>query len=67
MTMKEACAYLRIGRTTFYRWIDEGRIPPGRKLSPHSRRWFQSEIEGVMRNDTDNGKEADAMKNDAGK
>ena len=57
MTAKEACEYLHIGRTTFYRMIDEGRIPPGIKISKRAVRWLRSWIEGVMNGNTDNGKE----------
>ncbi len=65
MTAKEACEYLHIGRTTFYRMIEEGRIPPGRKISKRSVRWLRSWIEAVMKDDTDNRKEADT--HDTGK
>ncbi len=59
MTAKEACEYLHIGRTTFYRMIEEGRIPPGKKISKRSVRWLRSWIEAVMTGDTDGRKEAD--------
>lgn len=48
MTAKEACEYLKIGNSTFYRWIAEGRIPPGKKISKRSVRWPRSTIEAVM-------------------
>ncbi len=31
--------------TTLYRWIAEGRFPPGVKLGPNTRAWTEDEIE----------------------
>ena len=35
-------------RATLYRWIKEGRFPPGRKLGPNTRTWTEDEVEAVI-------------------
>lgn len=49
---KDAAAYLRIGQSTFFRWLAEGRIPshPG---PPGSRiRWYRTdELDAFVRGD----------------
>jgi predicted DNA-binding transcriptional regulator AlpA len=35
----ECAAYLGIGRSTFWRWVKIGKIPPGVHLSPRCTVW----------------------------
>lgn len=42
---KEAAAFLGIGKSTFWRWVQEGRIPEGIKLSPRATVWTVETLE----------------------
>ena len=47
---REAAAKLSIATSTFWKWVASGRLPKGRKLSPRTRVWLESEINAVLAN-----------------
>ena len=44
LTVKQVCSELHISNSTFYQWLNEGRLPPGVEFGPQSKRWKMSEI-----------------------
>ena len=45
---KQAQQFLGIKQSTFYQWIQEGRICHGRYLGPKSPRWTREELESAF-------------------
>ena len=45
---REVCKQVGLSRISIYRRMNEGRFPPGRKLSGNVVRWRQSEISAWM-------------------
>jgi prophage regulatory protein len=45
LTIKEVGFKVSMGRSTIYRWITEGRFPPGIELSVGMVRWRESVID----------------------
>lgn len=41
---KEATRLLRIGKSTFWRWVADGRIPPGKRLSARCTVWKRADV-----------------------
>ena len=41
----QLCARLHIGKTTLYRWINEGRFPEGKKMGKRAVRWHKEQLE----------------------
>lgn len=39
---------LPIGRSTFYAWLAEGRLPPGKRLGVRVRVWAQADLLALM-------------------
>ncbi len=39
MRAKHAAAFLGIGESTFWRWVKEGRLPKGARLSARATVW----------------------------
>ena len=50
LTPKQASKYLNISITTFYSWVAQGILPPGKPFSPKSKRWRKSEIDEWQKN-----------------
>lgn len=48
MRAKEACRYCGFGKTTLYRYVSEGRLPRGRKLTPRCVVWLKSELDAFL-------------------
>jgi prophage regulatory protein len=48
MKVKEIAAMTRLGVSTIYRMVDEGRFPRPRRLSPNCVRWIASDVEAWM-------------------
>jgi len=51
MTLRaaEAAKFLSIGKSTLYRWIADGRLPPGRRLlNSKIRVWLVVELMAVL-------------------
>ena len=44
LTPKQVCKYLNIAYTTFFEWVRNGKLPPGREFSPKAKRWRMSDI-----------------------
>lgn len=50
LSAKSAADWLSISRSTFYRLLQEGKLPPPRyPLSPHMPRWLKSDILGYLK------------------
>ena len=45
LTTPEACAYLRVSRTTLMRLVESGRIPPPLKITPRRNLWLREELD----------------------
>ena len=45
---KDAAAFLAVGKSTFWRWAREGRIPPGIRLSNRATVWRKSDLEDFI-------------------
>lgn len=48
LTLAEVRARVKLGRTTIYRWIADGRFPKQVFLAPQVVRWRQSAIDRWM-------------------
>ena len=44
LTYFDVCGRYKIGITTFYRWIAEGRLPQGYQFGKNCVRWKLSEL-----------------------
>lgn len=51
---KEAAKLLRIGESTFWRWVQQGRISQGTKLGPRVTVWRRAEVVALVEGDTAN-------------
>lgn len=45
---KSAAAFLGIGESTFWRWVKEGRIPKGTRLSARATVWKREDLEQFL-------------------
>ena len=45
LTVQEVCKVLKISDATFYKYLNEGLLPPGFEFGPRSKRWKLSDIE----------------------
>lgn len=45
---KSAAAFLGIGQSTFWRWVAEGKLPKGKRLSPRVTVWMQADLEKFL-------------------
>ena len=45
LNVQEVCKVLKISDATFYKYLNEGLLPPGFEFGPRSKRWKLSEIE----------------------
>ena len=50
LTIKEICLIARISRTTVYAMIENGQMPPPKKLGVKSIRWPTAEIREWLKN-----------------
>ena len=48
MRPKNAAAMLGIGLSTFWRYVQQGRLPPGTHLSPRCTVWLRSDLEAFL-------------------
>ncbi|MFA5958760.1 helix-turn-helix transcriptional regulator [Hyphomicrobium sp.] len=48
MCIKELCHKVGMGKSTIYRWIDDGQFPEGVKLASQMVRWRESVIDAWM-------------------
>jgi prophage regulatory protein len=45
LNLKDVRSITKLGRTTIYRWMDQGKFPKPIKLSDASIRWRESDLE----------------------
>lgn len=48
MRAKAGAAFLGIGQSTFWRWVKEGKLPKGRRLSARATVWTRAELEQFL-------------------
>lgn len=48
MRVKEGAAFLGIAESTFWRWVKEGRLPKGRRLSARATVWMKEDLERFL-------------------
>ena len=48
MRAKSAAAFLDIGESTFWRWVKEGRLPKGTRLSARATVWMREDREWLL-------------------
>ena len=47
---RDSAEFLAIGKSTFWRWVQQGRIPPGIRLSARCTVWRKSVLEHFLMN-----------------
>ena len=45
---KSAAAFLGIGESTFWRWVAQGRLPKGTRLSARATVWKREDLERFL-------------------
>jgi predicted DNA-binding transcriptional regulator AlpA len=45
---KDAAAHLALGESTFWRWVKDGRLPKGTRLSARVTVWRVSDLEAFL-------------------
>ena len=53
---KDAAAFLGIGPSTFWRWVAEGKLPRGIRLSARCTVWRREFLEKVLEQAAEGGK-----------
>lgn len=48
MRAHDAAAFLGVAVSTFWRWVSQGRLPKGKRLSPRCTVWLRSDIERFL-------------------
>lgn len=48
MRAADAAKYLGIALSTFWRWVSQGRLPKGKRLSARCTVWLRSDIERFL-------------------
>ncbi len=49
LTVREAAAYLRVTRSTIYRWCEEGRVRYFELEGGRGRRFDRADLDGLLR------------------
>lgn len=49
MRAKEAAAFFSIAESTFWRWVSEGKLPKGTKLSARTTVWKRVDLEAFLK------------------
>jgi len=52
MRAKDASAFLGIGESTFWRWVQTGRLPRGTRLSARVTVWGRESLESFIERHT---------------
>lgn len=47
---KDAAGFLGIARSTFWKWVADGRLPKGRKIGKRCTVWLRADIEAWLAN-----------------
>ena len=50
---KGCAAYFGIGISTWWKWVKDGRVPPGIKLSPRTTVWSLEIVQGLLKGTPD--------------
>lgn len=48
MRAKSAAAFLDIGESTLWRWVKEGKLPKGVRLTPRTTVWLREDLEQFL-------------------
>lgn len=48
MRVKQGAAYLGIAESTFWRWVKEGKLPKGTRLSARATVWMKEDLEKFL-------------------
>ena len=48
MRARDAAAFLGIAVSTFWRWVQTGRLPKGKRLSARCTVWMRADIERFL-------------------
>lgn len=48
MRAKSAAAFLDIGESTLWRWVKEGKLPKGIRLTPRTTVWLREDLEQFL-------------------
>ena len=48
---KEAAKLLRVGESTWWRWVADGRIAPGKKIGPRCTVWRRADVLALVEGD----------------
>lgn len=48
MRAKAAAAYLGIGQSTFWRWVQLGKLPKGKRLSARCTVWLTGDLKRFL-------------------
>ena len=57
---KDASAFLALGVSTFWRWVKEGRLPKGIRLSARATVWKREDLEHFLNQAAEGGKSMDS-------
>lgn len=55
MRAKPAAAFLGIAESTFWRWVKEGRLPKGARLSARATVWRREDLEAFLKRAAEGG------------
>lgn len=53
---KDAAKFLGVGISTFWRWAQQGKVPPGIRLSARCTVWRREALEKVLEQAAEGGK-----------
>lgn len=48
LRVKDAAAFLGIGQSTFWKWVKEGKLPKGKRLSARATVWMRADLEQFL-------------------
>ena len=49
---RDAAAFLALGKSTFWKWVKEGRLPKGTRLSARATVWKLVDLEDFLQQQT---------------
>ena len=53
MRAKTAAAFLGIAQSTFWRWVQQGKLPKGTRLSARATVWMRGDLERFLEQATE--------------
>lgn len=48
MRAKDAARFLAVGESTFWRWVAQGRLPKGKRLSARATVWMRADLDRFL-------------------